>query len=148
MGPRGTTLVEVLVAILLVAMVTLSVFSVTLTSKRLGGKAERKIAAANAAKRVLERLKNYISADPTAATASYAPGGDWGFRDGSMQDSCYPRYALDPGCVPHDVSSFLPAPLRLPPYNMRMIYTVTADFPPGDPNFRPTVNVRVDWDEP
>lgn len=154
-GRRGYSIAEVLIGMLLTALVVASVMSVVLTAKRGSSVSDARVAANNSARKVLERLKNYITASlgepgPNGGLTGNAgwslPGDTCGPPAGKPGGTCAsPCYALDTACA-HNVTSLMPAELTGPPYAMVMWYDV-ADLDPGagQANFRPKVDVKVDW---
>ena len=62
---QGYTLVEVVVAMLLSAVMITSVFTVALSNKQSGLMMDNKLAAGSAAQTVVGLLGNYMTADPT-----------------------------------------------------------------------------------
>lgn len=117
---RGFTLVETLVGVMLIAVVVTSVFSLVLTARMTSVKSERRGQAVLYQRRVLEALKPYVRADPSAPgpTASWRLPGDtvngWALAAGG-----------------HDVSSWLSSKFcSLDPSNCKLTYTV-VDTPSG-----------------
>ncbi|MFA5140450.1 MAG: type II secretion system protein [Elusimicrobiota bacterium] len=132
---KGFTLVETLVAVLLIAIVVTSVFSLALTSKGASVKTGRREQALFYTRKAMEKLKAYVTGDETFAAAgpNYArdPGRPWAIPE----DACGgcggagQCWALDPTCT-HDLTLMLPAKLRDAPISMTLGYAVTND-PPG-----------------
>ncbi|MBI5624901.1 MAG: hypothetical protein HY924_14085 [Elusimicrobia bacterium] len=175
-GERGSTFIEVSIAMLLVAIVTSSVFSVAITARQGGGRAMRRLIADQAARQLTERLKGYVTGDDSQTAI------DWGFRgpssgttaagnwtingaaaindDGTITDSMGNVNALSVGT--HTLTSgVLPAWFSAPPYNASVRYVVRrmelfsggAMDPTGgvantETRSIPEVDVYVDWDEP
>ncbi|MFA6318606.1 MAG: hypothetical protein WC943_14450 [Elusimicrobiota bacterium] len=177
MGERGTTFVEVSIAMLLVAIITGSVFSVAITARQGGGRAMRRIIADQAARQLTERLRGYVSGDTTQTAI------DWGFRgpssgmvavdnwslhgapaindDAGIVDSMGSVHALAVGT--HTLSAgILPAWFTAPPYNATVRYRVRSmqvfsangaldpsnGVLPDETRSIPEVDVYVDWTEP
>ncbi len=70
-GQQGLTLVEIIVAALLLAIISAGMFSVTLSSRKLTSRAQRRHFATEVAQTVLENLRVYLGADHWAnATAT------------------------------------------------------------------------------
>ncbi len=156
MKARGYTLVEVVVAMLLIAVMVSSVISVALSAKQGGGKTERRLIAARASKHLTAMLKTYV-ADPsiavtTATAASWGPGtgtNKWSLDDGTINDNdingspCVDCYALAPGT--HTVLGILPSWFEAAPYGARIKYYVNNPLSAGQGT---PVSVTVDWTEP
>lgn len=165
MGKKGYTLVEVVIAMLLTSIMVSSVFSVALSAKQAGGKAERRLAAAQVTKQVTSMLKNYVTGDQNSVTPGLmGPNANNGTNRWSIVDAtvtpqicvcsgipggCVPScaaspYALTPGTW--TVSGILPSWLAAAPYNGTLKYYVGNETVSGDPV--PQINVTVDWTEP
>ena len=70
-GTGGLTLVEIIVAALLLAIISAGMFSITLSSRKLTTRAQRRHFATEVAQTVLENLRVYLGADHWAnATAT------------------------------------------------------------------------------
>jgi len=108
----GYTLVETMIAMLLVASIVTSVFSMVLTAKVASVKTGNQGKAHYYARQQAEKLKSYVSADLTAP----GPTAGWLYPGDASG-----LYALDPGV--HNVTSNLPANLRSLGWSMS--YTVT-----------------------
>src|SRR4051812_43834760 len=93
-------MVEVVVAILLIAMMTGPMMSVALTSRMSVGRTDRRMAASICAKRVSEALKAYVTADRSLA---FGPG--MGADGWSLPGDQAGGYALGAGL--HDLDSAL-----------------------------------------
>lgn len=159
----GYTLVEVVVAILLTGIMTVSVFSAALTSKASTGKSDRTLIASQAARQLTSRLKSFVTpcCDPLAGTCDVAVdcgsitgpntsrGGAarWYFQSpgGSpIGDEAGDVYALTQG--QHVITGLLPSWFESSPYGARVIYDVrpinTAH------GYVSQVDVTVSWTEP
>jgi len=162
----GFTLVEVVIAMLVAAVVVTSVFSVSLTARKASAFSDRKIAANYAAKRLSDMLKNYVAAD--ISTPGNGPNGNW-CLPGTVCTGCAAApagcaltscYALDmtSGCTINATAAtsgsttLIPAAFTAAPYNMTMTYTVKDEN--GSTGLgslstaRPTVSITVNWTEP
>lgn len=111
---RGYTLVETLVAVMLISVVVTSVFSLVLTAKMGSRKTGRKAEALFYVQQYRELLKSYVTADTSVA----GPAGGWNITG----DSCG-CYALQTG-VQHHMTSQLPASFTAAPVNGRLYYEV------------------------
>lgn len=111
-GRDGYTLVETMIAMLLVAMIVTSVFAMVVTAKTGAKKSESQAKAHFYARQQMEKLKSYVSADLTAP----GPTTNWVYPGDASG-----AYALAAGN--HDVTSNLPATLRS--LGWTMSYTIT-----------------------
>jgi prepilin-type N-terminal cleavage/methylation domain-containing protein len=145
---KGFTLVEVIVAVLITAVMVSSVFSISLSSRRGNLRADHKLIAAQATRQLSATLQNYVTADNTVATSIggqagfQAPGGTWQFPGDSV------GYALEPGS--HTATGYLPGWFEAAPYNARAMWFVscTGTCPPDPSAGAPWISVAVTWDEP
>ena len=97
--PNGFTLVEVMVAIMVSAMMVTAFFSIALTSRIQTIRVDHKLAANQLAQQVLQNLKNYV-ADPNAGpTATGLPAS------GKLTGDANGGWALVPGL--HDVTDIM-----------------------------------------
>jgi prepilin-type N-terminal cleavage/methylation domain-containing protein len=144
----GFTLVEVMVAMLMISFMATTVFNVALTVKTGSAKNERKLQALAGARQVASQLKNYVTGDPES-TAIPGPGmgtNSWSMDGNGIDDlSCMNCYALTPGN--HILTGVLSSEFEAPPYNARVSYTVTViDTIKGRPV--PAVSVTTTWTNP
>jgi prepilin-type N-terminal cleavage/methylation domain-containing protein len=136
--PRGHTLVEVVIAMLLIAIMTTLVLPTFLTGRISAGRSERRDAAADAVHRLSEELKNYVTADRSLVNGSGTGPDGW-----SLPGDRSGNWALAPGL--HDLDPAVwAAPLA--PYQGALSYTVAVRATPSGPE--PRVNFRVNWQEP
>ncbi|MBI4423360.1 MAG: type II secretion system protein [Elusimicrobia bacterium] len=146
----GFTLVELTVAVLILAIVSAGVLSAVLSSTVSAGRTESRWQASLAAERLRGALKRYVIAhqggepsdrdlESLARQLGCAPGraADCVRLEG---DGC--RWALQAGCA-HDATALLRETLGREPVTGRMSYTV-ADDPDGGKQ----VAIRVDWEGP
>lgn len=140
MSERGTTLVEVLISVLLIAIVAGATFSVGLVARQNAGKRFRKLAAARASQKVLEALKSYVVADTAIIPGPGAAPNGWGLPG----DSCG-CYALAGGRHELDPSLWLPE-LAAAPYGGTIAYEVALR--PSATGPIPDVRLDIDWSEP
>ncbi len=137
-GSRGSSLAEVVIAILIVAMMAAPIMSVALTSTMASGRGSRRVAAASAVRRLSEHLKSYLTAD-AAVTAGPGQGPDGWNLPGDL--SAMP--ALRAGH--HELTPGLWAP-ELSAYQGRISYDVTLGSTTTGP--QPNVVFNVTWTEP
>ncbi|MBI3564819.1 MAG: hypothetical protein HY079_06455 [Elusimicrobia bacterium] len=137
-GTRGTSLAEVVIAILIVAMMAVPIMSVALTGTLASGRGARRVAAASAVRRVSENLKAYVTADPAAATG---PGE--GLDGWTLPGDLSGARALAPGH--HDLASARWAP-ELAAYRGAISYDVSLATTTAGP--QPNVLFHVSWEDP
>lgn len=121
---RGFTLIEVVISVLIASMAVMASFSVILSSFVSGAKADKTHEGTTILRYASEKLKAYVSANPTEPGYALPGGGIWG-------DDASGLWALAPG--PHDITTFLdkldPGPPTRPTYTFpplrSLIYTVT-----------------------
>lgn len=139
---RGYTLVETLIAVLLISIVVTSVFSLVLTARVASKKTERRGQAVYYERRVMEALKGFVTADTTGPPGpGNAPNG-WGLP-GALPVGVY---ALSVGV--HDVSSWLsPSFCAADPSPSKCALTYTVTPACGGPTCPTSVKVDVKWEE-
>lgn len=152
---QGFTLVETLVAVLLIAIVVTSVFSLALSSKVASRKTGRRSEALYYTRVAMEKLKAYVTVqDPLAnpSIATRGPNGGWSIPEdscsgcGTAVGACWALQACQ-----HDLTQLLPARLRNAPgdsppgVTMTLRYTVTDD-PCGGFTCK-QVQFQVQWAE-
>ncbi|MHB2025275.1 MAG: PilW family protein [Elusimicrobiota bacterium] len=168
----GYTLVEVIIALLLTAVIVSAVFSLALTIKAGHVKIDRHLMAQQSSRELTSVLKSYVTADCSAATINgiSAPNGSWsltgipGVHSNPVSDSCGSCYALAPGH--HVLSNYIPSRLSQAPYNGKICYDVNyagacsidptctntsvaaAPCQSASPAGPPSVCVNVYWVEP
>ncbi len=166
-GRAGYSLVEVVIAILLTAVIVTSVFSVSVSSKTSDIQAERKFKGAVGTRQVSALLRTYVTGDEFDSAINL-PGPGTGPNTWSMTSPgtgivdhfwTYPScggvrndYALAPGdhCLTGVLGAFEAAP-----YNARVWYHV-VDMAVGDPILGPAcpgcklpfVTITADWIDP
>ncbi|MBI3300195.1 MAG: hypothetical protein HYZ75_18665 [Elusimicrobia bacterium] len=142
---RGTTLVEVVIAILILSVVVAG-FSSGLYAAIAGTKqGDARQQASLSARQLQEELKNYVTADPT--TAEGAPGSPPWHLPGDACTGCAGGsacWALTEACT-HDVSGRLPEEYRTG-YLMTLRYRVDLVSSGGE-TLR-EVAIDVDWQSP
>jgi Tfp pilus assembly protein PilV len=137
---RGQTIIEAVVAMLIVMVAAGSVMGVLVTGKESAGRTVRRAQAAQAVQTLAEALKAYQTAD-TAAAPGPGPAGTangWGLPG----DAC--------GCAafsagPHALNPAVWAP-NLAAQGGKISYTVAATATPLGP--QPSVSFDVAWTEP
>lgn len=88
MNKKGLTLVEVIVASVLLALISAGIFSITLSSRKLINRSSKRHYANKVAEAVLENLRQYLGAEqwynassainPAATTSNSTwPGSNW-----------------------------------------------------------------------
>lgn len=137
-GSRGSSLAEVVIAVLIVAMMAAPIMSVALTSTMSSGRSSRRVAAAESVRRVSEHLKSFVTADTTVAQGPGQGIDGWVFPG---DDSTL--YALHAGH--HDLAPALWVP-DLVPYQGRISYDVSLATTTTGP--QPDVVFSVTWTEP
>lgn len=132
---RGYTLVETLVAVMLISVVVTSVFSLVLTAKMGSKKTGRRAEALYYVQQYRELLKAYVTADTSV------PGPTPGWVLPGDPCGCY---ALSNGT--HNLTPLLPASFTGPPASGQLSYTVT-DVACGGGGLLPCKNVtfNVSW---
>jgi len=150
---RGFTLVEVVIAMLLTAIIVTGVFSLALTIRSGNKRTDRSLIADQYARQLTSMLKSYITADCSANTVSMAPktaagNHSWSLTGvegpgGIISDSCASCYALKSGY--HVLSNFIPASTSEAltsnaPYNAKICYDVDYG---GDCSTDPTVRSNL-----
>lgn len=168
----GYTLVEVVVAMLLAAIMVTSVFSVALTGKAGGVKSDRRLVAAQAAKSLQQKLASYVCSDPSNALIAGPSAGpacamglcSWslnvnGYTD-SLGSASNPVYALAPAAAPNEhviTGPGIPPPeiSAAAPYYGKVSYSVTwptgcytLPTSPIAATCQPQIKVSVNWSEP
>jgi|GEM_PF-3972574 len=162
---QGYTLVEVVVAMLLSAVMITSVFTVALSNKHGGLMLDSKLAAGNAAQTVVKMLGNYVTADPTqtfVAGPTCVPGpnppctpgpASWSVTGYYYTDSQGSAWALWPGS--HTITGSANNPGGLLPTMPNGSVTYFVAWPAGcsmsfplPPSCTPSMNVTVNWPSP
>jgi len=101
---KGFTLVEIVVAVLISAMVAMATFSI-FTSSAVGHKrSTKKEVAALAIRMVSEQLKDYVTSD-NSTFLPQRPNNSWRLCNHLGQCDTYTGWALQSGT--HDITSFL-----------------------------------------
>ncbi len=134
----GFTLVEVVIAILLLALIALPLMMALVTGRTASGRSARSVLATAAIHRVSEHLKAYVTADRSLARGPGVGADGWslpGDRSGS--------WALAAGRHELDGATWAP---DLAAYGGRLAYDVTVRQTPSGPV--PTVTFDMTWDEP
>lgn len=167
-GKSGSTLIEVVVAVLLAAVMVSAIFSVALTAKSESKITEENIAANQAVRQLSAQLHLYVTSYydygsnsfianmpeipgpscPTCLTGS----GTWRQWSWSLvtmptwatpvQDNPFGGYVLASGT--HNLQHYLAQWFESPPYNARISYTV---LPPISSE-GPKVSFQIVWQTP
>lgn len=151
-----------MVAVLLTSIMVTSVFSVALTSKQGGGRMDRRLVAAQAAKRMTSQLRNFVTGcDCNASTGvcsavsctiagptPRAGVASWYLNDAANEiyDDRGDVWALAAGAHTITGTGVLPAWFLAAPYNASIVYTVdNSRVVNGRP--MPQVTLDVVWTE-
>ena len=137
----GFTLVEVLIATLLLAVGVAGVFSVTLSARQQSKRHAGRDKINQYGRKLQEELKSYVTY--TADTTPNSPADPARLPGGNKKhpnDTCG-EWALSTACT-HDVTSMLPDELKRPPYNARLTYEVKKE------GLVRKVDIRMKWDDP
>lgn len=136
----GFTLVEVVVASLLLLVITVPIMSAALGGRSLTARTNRRLAAAGAMRRVSEELKAYVVADASLAQGPGSGGDGWALPgdQSGLRALAAGHHELTP-------SVFLPS-LAGAPYNAVLAYDVAVRQTPQGP--QPDVVFDASWSEP
>lgn len=171
----GFSLVEMLVAILLTAIIVTATFSALLLTKADLSSSDNQMSVSQAQQQLLQTLQNYQAASISLTDANSGPnqGGtnSWSLptdtgapcsgtncpaqcQSGATLTGCPSAlagcdsnsYALQICCI-HNVTTMLPTALQNSPYNGIMCYTVTdqSGNNGAQATLMPQVNVMVQW---
>jgi len=135
---RGFTLIEVVIATMLMAVGVTAVFSVALTARYRMNRNLLKSRMSQEARRLSDDLKNFVTYDSTIVDG--APGSAWRLPD----DQCS-QWALSEYCV-HDVTGRLPGDLRKAPVSASLAYSVSVE--PRGHGYVRKVDIQMRWTEP
>jgi hypothetical protein len=135
---RGSSLIEVVVSLLLLAMMTAPIMSAALGAQVFSGRSDRRLAAAAAVHRLSEHLKPYVTADRTAARGPGQGPDGWTLPGDESRLA-----ALESGH--HDLQAAQWAS-ALAPYSGNISYDVVVRDTPSGPE--PDVRFTVTWVEP
>jgi len=137
---RGQTLIEVVIAILLLAMMTVPIMAAALSGRRLTERTTRRLQAAGHARRVAESLKAFVVADQALVSGPGDGPGGW-----SLPGDASGLSALAAGHHTLSPAMWL-ADLAAAPLNGTISYDVTVRMTPQGP--QPDVAFDVRWTEP
>lgn len=137
MDRRGFTLVELIIATLMIGVIAGAMMSVTLTGRMSVGRVDRRVAAAAAVRGVSEALKAYVTADRTLAQGP-GVGADGWTLPGDL--SVLPAFAAGH----HELSTGRWAPV-LAAQGGRISYDVTLRQTGSGP--QPDVRFAVSWSD-
>ncbi len=135
----GHTLVEVVIASLLIGMMTVPIMATVYNGRRLTERTTRRVQAAAHVRRLTEALKPYVVADK-----SLAQGPGTGALGWNLPGDTSPLTALAAGRHDLDPEVWLPD-MHAAPLNGRISYDVAVRLTPQGP--QPDVTVQVAWDE-
>ena len=135
----GSTLIEVIIASMLLMMMTVPIMSAALGGRSMTVKTNHRLQAAAGARQVAEALKSYVVADVTLANGPGVGTGGWQLPGDSTGLN-----ALAQGHHVLSASQYLPN-LAAAPNNGAISYDVTIRLTPQGP--QPDVSVSVTWDE-
>lgn len=133
----GQTLIEVVIASLLLAMMTVPIMGAALSGRKLTARTSRRLQAAADARRAAEALKAYVVADPTLVSGPGVGLGGWVLPGDTSGLS-----ALAAGHHDLDPATWL-ADLAAAPYNGTISYDVTVRSTPQGP--QPDAAFNVKW---
>lgn len=140
MDRRGTALVEVVVATLLVAVAVSAMSGALLSSGGQSNRAQDEELASVQLETLLAELRNFVTSDPTPSPDSVGAGPDIrGNYDWRLEGDACGCWALDETRA-HDVTSRLPAEFRARHPEARLTYTVRLE---ADETRR--VDAHLDW---
>jgi len=137
----GFTLLEVVVAMLLIGIMSVMCMPAFLTGRMADGRANRSVAAADAVRRLAEELKLYVTADPALANGP-GTGVDGWFLPGDTSG----LRALESGVHNLDLAHQASWAAPIAPLGGALSYTVAVRSTPAGP--QPTVTFLVSWQEP
>jgi len=132
----GTTLMEIVIAVLVLGMTAAAVMPVFLTSAMSTKRVDRRQAAVDCIRRLTEELKGYVAADHINVTG---PGG--GTNGWYLPGDTSGKWALQEGAHSLDPRVWCPS---LADCAVAVSYTVTVRYTMSGP--QPDVSVTVDWD--
>ena len=144
----GQSLIEVIIATLLVAMITIPIMAAAFSGHQLTAKASNKLQAAADVRRLSEALKAYVVACPYKALPSACtpdatyPGPAGGINSWAVPGDTSGKNAFDEGPHSLDKATWLPG-LDAPQYNGAISYNVTIRQTPQ--GREPTVTFNVSW---
>ncbi|MBI4061969.1 MAG: type II secretion system protein [Elusimicrobia bacterium] len=144
---KGYTLIEVVVAMLLIGLMSALCMPAFLTGRMADGRAARRAAAADAVHRAAEELKAYVTADIGAGTRG--PGTNC---SGNANGWCLPGDASGSWALDHNVAHNLtgaPWAALLATWGGTLSYSVAVpDATKSSLVQQPTVTFNVAWSEP
>jgi len=137
-GSRGSTLAEVVIAILLVAMMAAPIMSVVLTSAMSSGRGARRVGAASDVRRVSEHLKAYVTADRGVVRGPGVGADGWTLPGDASGIGAFEvgRHPLSPALWAPDLAA----------YQGKIWYDVSMSTTPAGP--QPNVTFGVSWEDP
>ena len=133
----GQTLIEVVIASLLLAMMTVTIMAAALSGRKLTARTTRRLQAAAHARQAAEALKAFVVADQTIVSGPGTGSNGWALPGDASGMS-----ALQQGTHALSPAMWLPD-LAAPPYNGTISYDVTVRQTPQGP--QPDVVFNVQW---
>ena len=133
----GQSLIEVVIATLLLAMMTVPIMAAALSGRQLTARTTRRLQAAGHARHAAEALKAFVVADTTLISGPGAGPGGW-----SLSGDASGLNALAPGHHDLDPAEWL-GDLAAQPYYGTLSYDVTVRATPQGP--QPDVVFNVQW---
>ena len=124
MSTRGSTLLEVMTAIVIVCIAVMGVYTVIASSRVSHAQLDEQAAVDESLAAAADALKDYVTADTTLADMpGPGAGGSWQLPG----DPCLTAFA--PGCV-HDAGKFISPALNSKHPAATLTYTVTPSASP------------------
>lgn len=133
----GQTLIEVVIASLLLAMMTVPIMAAAFGGRKLTARTTRRLQAAAYARQAAEALKAFVVADQTIVSGPGTGSNGW-----SLSGDASGSYALAAGHHELSPAAWL-VELAASPYNGTISYDVTVRQTPQGP--QPDVVFNVQW---
>lgn len=136
-GRGGQTLIEVVIATLLLAMMTVPIMAAAFGGRRMSARTTRRMQASSRARHVSEALKAFVVADRTLAAGPGTGSDGW-----TLSGDASGLPALAAGHHELAPAEWLPD-LAAPPVSGTISYDVTVRLTPQGP--QPDVVFNVRW---